>query len=45
MMHNKNVVIENVEFIRTVSRHSMQIAGSYNVTIKSCILTVLNLSM
>jgi hypothetical protein len=37
MMHNKNVVIENVEFIRTVSRHSMQIAGSYNVTIKSCI--------
>lgn len=37
MMHNKNVLIENVEFIRTVSRHSMQIAGSYNVTIKSCI--------
>lgn len=37
MMHNKNVVIENVEFINVNSRHAMQIAGSYNVTVKSCI--------
>ena len=35
-MHNKNVKIENVEFLHTNSRHSMQIAASYNVTIKSC---------
>lgn len=37
MMHNKNVTIENVEFIRTNSRHSMQIAGSYNVTVTKCV--------
>jgi hypothetical protein len=37
MMHNKNVVIENVEFINVNSRHAMQIAGSYNITVRNCI--------
>ena len=37
MMHNKNVVIEDVEFIDVNSRHAMQIAGSYDVTVRNCI--------
>ena len=37
MMHNKNVTIENVEFLTPNSRHALQIAGSYGVTIKNCI--------
>lgn len=37
MMHNKNVVIENVEFADVNSRHAMQIAGSYNINIRNCI--------
>lgn len=37
MMHNKNVTIENVEFTGINSRHAMQIAGSYGVTVKNCI--------
>lgn len=37
LMHNKNVSIENVEFTTLNSRHAIQIAGSYDVTIKGCI--------
>lgn len=37
MMHNKNVTIENVEFLTPNSRHALQIAGSYDVTIKNCV--------
>ena len=37
MLHNKDVVIENVEFETSTSRHTIQLAGCYNVVIKSCI--------
>ena len=37
MMHNKNVIIDGVEFINTVSRHCIQIAGSYGITVQRCI--------
>lgn len=37
MMHNADVTIDSVDFRNTNSRHSMQIAGSYNVTVRNCV--------
>lgn len=37
LMHNKNVVFNNVEFTNLNSRHAIQIAGSYDITVKNCI--------
>lgn len=37
MLHTKNVTFENVEFSTATNRHSIQLAGCYNVTIKNCI--------
>ena len=36
-MHNTNVLIEDVEFTTIMSRHAMQIAGCYGVTVRRCV--------
>lgn len=36
-MHNTNVLIEDVEFTTLLSRHAMQFASCYGVTVRRCI--------
>lgn len=37
LMHNKNVTIKNVNFSTILSRHAIQLAGCYDLTIEDCI--------
>lgn len=37
MMHNRNVKIDGVSFVEPNSRHDIQIAGCYDVTVTNCL--------